>query len=59
MVLPRRWVAERTLSWPDALSALCRDYEPLTATSEAMIQWAGALTPGLSRDGAGPAPTRP
>lgn len=40
-------------------SALCRDYEPLTATSEAMIQWAGALTPGLSRDGAGPAPTRP
>ncbi|MFK0047605.1 hypothetical protein ACIQU4_26610 [Streptomyces sp. NPDC090741] len=39
VVLPRRWVAERTLSWLMHSRRLCRDYETLTATSEAMLQW--------------------
>ncbi|MET8209567.1 IS5 family transposase [Streptomyces sp. NPDC005373] len=39
VVLPRRWVVERTLSWLMHSRRLCRDYETLTATSEAMIQW--------------------
>ncbi|MET8030512.1 transposase [Streptomyces avermitilis] len=37
VVLPRRWVVERTLSWLMHSRRLCRDYETLTATSEAMI----------------------
>lgn len=37
MVLPRRWVVERTLSWLMHSRRLCRDYETLTVTSEAMI----------------------
>jgi transposase len=36
-VLPRRWVVERTLSWLMHSRRLARDYETLTATSEAMI----------------------
>ncbi|MEU8893958.1 transposase [Streptomyces sp. NPDC048442] len=39
VVLPRRWVVERTLSWLMQSRRLCRDYETLTVTSEAMIQW--------------------
>ncbi|WP_031089098.1 IS5/IS1182 family transposase, partial [Streptomyces sp. NRRL S-15] len=39
VVLPRRWVVERTLSWLMQSRRLARDYETLTATSEAMIQW--------------------
>lgn len=38
-MLPRRWVVERTLSWLMHSRCLCRDYETLPATSEAMIQW--------------------
>ncbi|MEH6373169.1 transposase [Streptomyces sp. KLMMK] len=38
MVLPRRWVAERTLAWLMHSHRLARDYETLTATSEAMIR---------------------
>ncbi len=37
VVLPRRWVVERTLAWLMHSRRLCRDYETLTATSEAMI----------------------
>lgn len=37
VVLPRRWVVERTLSWLMHSRRLCRDYETLTVTSEAMI----------------------
>ncbi|MGW1092841.1 IS5 family transposase [Streptomyces sp. NPDC002596] len=36
VVLPRRWVVERTLSWLMHSRRLCRDYETLPATSEAM-----------------------
>ncbi|WP_256096708.1 transposase [Streptomyces agglomeratus] len=39
VVLPRRWVVERTLSWLMHSRRLCRDYETLTATSEAMIKF--------------------
>ncbi|MFJ3402267.1 IS5 family transposase [Streptomyces microflavus] len=39
VVLPRRWVVERTFSWLMHSRRLARDYETLTATSEAMIQW--------------------
>jgi transposase len=37
VVLPRRWVVERTLSWLMHSRRLARDYETLTVTSEAMI----------------------
>jgi hypothetical protein len=37
-VLPRRWVAERTFGWLVRNRRLARDYERLTATSEAMIK---------------------
>jgi putative transposase len=36
-VLPRRWVAERTFSWVDQNRRMSKDYEKLTATSEAFI----------------------
>jgi transposase len=37
-VLPRRWVVERSFSWLVRNRRLARDYERLTATSEAMIK---------------------
>jgi transposase len=37
-VLPRRWVVERTFGWLVRNRRLARDYERLTATSEAMIK---------------------
>ncbi|MGW0771381.1 IS5 family transposase [Streptomyces sp. NPDC002676] len=39
VVLPRRWVAERTFAWLMNSRRLARDYETLLATSEAMIRW--------------------
>jgi transposase len=39
VVLPRRWVVERTFAWLMNSRRLARDHETLTATSEAMIQW--------------------
>ncbi|MFK4102028.1 IS5 family transposase [Streptomyces sp. NPDC019531] len=39
VVLPRRWVAERTFGWLMNFRHLARDYEILPATSEAMIRW--------------------
>ncbi|WP_244942862.1 IS5 family transposase [Streptomyces inhibens] len=38
VVLPRRWVAERTFAWLMNSRRLARDYETLPASSEA-IQW--------------------
>ena len=38
VVLPRRWVVERTLAWLMNSRRLARDYERLTASSEAMVQ---------------------
>jgi transposase len=39
-VAPRRWVVERTFAWLGRYRRLSRDYEYLTATSEAVIQLA-------------------
>jgi putative transposase len=36
-VLPRRWVVERTFSWLGQSRRMSKDYERLTATSEALI----------------------
>ncbi|SCF67869.1 Transposase [Streptomyces sp. MnatMP-M27] len=39
VVLPRRWVAERTFAWLMNSRRLARDYETQPENSEAMIQW--------------------
>ncbi|WPB96577.1 hypothetical protein [Streptomyces malaysiensis] len=39
VVLPRRWVAQRTFAWLMNSRRPARDYETLPATSEAMIRW--------------------
>ena len=39
-VLPRRWVVERTLAWLGRCRRLSRDYEALSATTEAWVHLA-------------------
>jgi transposase len=39
VVLPRRWVVERTFGWMMSSRRLARDYERRPDTSEAMILW--------------------
>jgi len=38
VVLPRRWVVERTFSWLGKYRRLSKDYESLTNSSEMMVQ---------------------
>ena len=40
LVLPRRWVVERTFAWLGQARRLAKDYEKLPETGVAMIQWA-------------------
>ncbi|MBT2458463.1 transposase [Streptomyces sp. ISL-86] len=39
VVLPRRWVVERTLSWIFQRRRCVRDYERLPEHHEAMVHW--------------------
>ena len=40
VVLPRRWVVERSLAWITRHRRCARDYEALTTHHEAMVRWA-------------------
>jgi putative transposase len=48
VLLPRRWVVERTFAWLMNCRRLARDYERLTESSEAMVRVA-AIHPMLKR----------
>ena len=37
LVLPRRWVVERTFSWIDQNRRMSKDYERLCASGEAFV----------------------
>lgn len=62
IVLPRRWVVERSLAWMMHARRHARDYERLVQHSETLITWA-AITPmtrRLARKGATPSwPRKP
>lgn len=40
VVLPKRWIVERSLSWFSRPRRLSKDYEFEPASSEAMLRWA-------------------
>ncbi|MFC8450263.1 IS5 family transposase [Kitasatospora sp. NPDC057223] len=47
VVLPKRWLVERTFAWLMHARRLTRDYETRTDTAEAMIRW--SMTTVMSR----------
>lgn len=61
VVLPRRWVVERTLSWLMRSRRLARDYETLPASSEAVALWSMTMLMGrrLARHQTPRSPGRP
>ena len=58
VVLPRRWVVERTFGWLSRHRRLVRDYERLPEHHEAMLWWAATviMTRQLVRQQAGEPP---
>jgi putative transposase len=40
LLLPRRWVVERTFAWLDCYRWLSKDDADVSRTSKAMIRWA-------------------
>jgi Transposase DDE domain len=61
VVLPRRWVVERTFGWLIRHRRLVRDYERKPEHHEAMVWWAtvAIMTRRLTRELAGgPPPPR-
>lgn len=56
IVLPRRWVVERSLAWMMNARRHARDYERLVQHSETLITWAAItlMTRRLARKGATP-----
>ncbi len=52
VLLPRRWVVERTFAWLNRCRRLSKEYEYLTDTSEAMVRIAmiGIMLRRLSPD---------
>jgi transposase len=62
VVLPKRWIVERTFAWLTRSRRLARDYERLPASSEAMILWSMTMVMtrrlGPRRRRTGPAPAR-
>jgi transposase len=68
VVLPRRWVVERTLAWITRRRRCVRDYERRADTHEAMVYWAMTLVmtrrlarsrPAVTQRGTDLAPARP
>lgn len=59
VVLPRRWVAERTLSWIFQRRRCVRDYERLPEHHEAMVHWSMIILMRrrLARETSQPSPT--
>ncbi|GAA1339857.1 hypothetical protein GCM10009647_083230 [Streptomyces sanglieri] len=60
IVLPRRWVVERSLAWMMNARRHARDYERLIQHSETLITWAAItlMTRRLARKGATPSWSR-
>ncbi|GHF41677.1 hypothetical protein GCM10010359_50440 [Streptomyces morookaense] len=62
VILPRRWVAERSLAWMMHARRHARDYERLVQHSETLITWAAItlMTRRLARKGVTPSwPRKP
>ena len=40
VVLPKRWILERTIAWPNRCRRLAKDWERLTRNALAFLRWA-------------------
>ena len=40
MVLPKRWIVERSIAWLNRCRRLAKDWERLNRTGVAFLQWA-------------------